>query len=223
MPGLPQELGQLVSDTAGGGSDSSVLTTSANHAAGDPIVVFVVCANARTPATTMSDSAGNTYTRAILVTQTSVRVAIYVSSGAVALASGGTMTVVTSGIGAGEVNMSAIDIHAYRGVAEATGSNTGASGEPSVSLTTVVPRTIALACIGQVSGLSGVYDGDADWTPLAGIDATTLIMAVAYRVKTSAGADTWDPTTGLSVAWAAGAVSLAAADGIDNLLTLGVS
>ena len=221
----PVSLGTRVESEAGG-AQSTVLTTSVAHLERQLLFVCVAAQAARTLGA-MTDSVGNSYTVLAQASQASVKTAIYRSSGAIALGSGGTISLATSGIGGGEVLMSAFSLTPYKNATDASGTATGASGDPEVSITTVAAKTITIACAGQVyTGLDDTYTGDNDYTTMQGIgpqETTAIMLTCAYRVRTSAGADTmtfnWDT---IDVAWAASILSMQLIEGGDTSLLLGV-
>ena len=211
------------------GSQSTVITTTQNHTAGQLIVVAVTCQAVRTTGA-MTDSVGNTYTKIVEASNTGdCKATLFRSAGSIALPSGGTISLQTTGISGGEVCMIAATVAPYRNVTDASNTATAETGDPTIGITTVAAKTISFACSGQMYSLAeDTYSGDADWTVIdmvgPDMETTVLLLTFAYRVRTSAGADTWTNAWDTSdVPWAAAVISMELIEGIDNLPILGVS
>lgn len=193
-----------------GASDSIVISTTATHSAGERIVVAVAMRGNRT-AGSCSDSAGNTYTLDVDASAGTgsgdARVCVYRSDAANALAAGGTITIASSGT-AGDGEAVAACVSGCLTGTDASGSGTGSGTSPSGALTTVAASTITWSAMALAKpGLGLVmYTEDSDYTTLFSGAAPTLQAEVtlAYRIRGTAGGDTYAPTLDTSLTWGVG-------------------
>lgn len=218
--GTPVSLG-TVTDSVASGGDTVVLTTSVAHTAGHEIVVLVGTRGNRN-ISAVTDSAGNTYTSMGSVSQGSTNVTakaqIFRSAGGTALASGGTVTVTSSGIGTAVFAVEAVSVSGVSDATDAFGSSSGTGSDPSAGITTVAASTVTFYCLTQVTAVAPTFSEDADYTSLTGaFDMTnTISLSTGYRIRASAGADTHDCDTALTVSWAEGLASLAESSSSPN-------
>lgn len=216
--GTPASIGTRT-DGVNSGSDPVVLTTSTAHEAGKEIVLLVGTRGNRN-VSSVTDSAGNTYTQVASASQgsanTNAKVYIFRSAGTNALASGGTITLSNSGIGTAVFAVEAVKVSGVSDATDASGTNSGTGSDPSSTITTVGASTVTFYVMTQVTTLSPTFSEDADYTSLTGafnnnVDGTGvgISLSTGYRIRSSAGADTHDADTGLTVSWAEGLASLA--------------
>ena len=191
-----------IGENSGTSSATNVVTTSVAHNAGDPISVHVVSSTAVVSVSGVADSAGNSYSLAKRTSATTVVTDHWVSSGAIALASGGTVTVTFSGAVNSMCQVLKSGGHgtAKDSEASATAAN---SGPVTVGITTVATSTIIYATTGLIVPSGGTADTFADawanYTPFQHPTAS-LRLIVQSLIKTSAGATTYsDLTVGTGV------------------------
>lgn len=190
-----------IGENSGTSSATNVVTTSVAHNAGDPISVHVVSSSAIASVSGVADSAGNSYslarrTAAVVVTDH------WVSNGAIALASGGTVTVTFTAALNSMCQVLKSGGHGTAKDSEAS-ATAGNSGPVTVDITTVATNTIIYATTALAVPSGGTADTFADawanYTPFQHPTAS-LRLIVQSLIKTSAGATTYsDLTVGTGV------------------------
>lgn len=179
--GTPVSLGLATPASA----TSIVLTTSADAPAGQAIAVFLICITASTNPTSVTDSAGNTYTQ-VTTDAGSSSVSVYVCGNPLHLALGGTITANFTGSaanhGLGALTCPGIlpspDPHDI-----VSGASTSGSGTSSALITTnalTQPDELAFYGIG-LSGSITAWTPSAGWTTILSQNAT-VFGQVAYQI-----------------------------------------
>lgn len=203
-------------ESEGSGSQTTTITTSVTAPIGMRRVVLIGHANARTIGT-VSDSAGETYTQ-LKTNGTSPICKVYIAAGTAALASGGTITIASTGIGAGVVAASAFYCGPYKVTADSTGGTTGGSGDPTCSHTSVANNVLVYALAAQINGAAPTLDSeDPDWNTLAGAGSSGIWMSAAYRIFPTPATNEWNPDLSISVAWASASAGLELLSGLPQL------
>lgn len=219
-----QSLGSNSSSSA----TSLAITTAVTHTAGNKIVVWVAWGvNTRT-LTSVSDSAGNTYTVLHSRLLSGKCCAVAISNGTNALASGGTITATLSGASITGLMLCAREFSGGS-VTEDTGAETDNNGASSTDATATFnpsqANELAVASIASVSTAAGDYATPSGWTNSHDFKCTgqSLCLRADYAINLATGSrtDTWVGT--LKNSWTVSLSSLLVAapgSGSDNLLPL---
>jgi len=193
----------LGSNSAASGATIAI-TTGAVHNAGERIVVWIAWGQNTRTLSSVTDSAGNTYT--ILRTKLLLNkcVGIAVSNGANALGAGGTITATLSASSATGIMSCA---KAYVGGTVSKDGDTDANGaaasDAAVTWTPAQATELALAGIASISTAGGDYATPAGWTNVYDFKCTgvSLCLRADHAIGLASGVrtDTWVGT--LKNAW----------------------
>ena len=204
---------QIGAAASGASTTTLVITTTTASPAGAAIILGIGFVNVATTVTSVTDSAGNTYTVGTLASGSNTRGYFAFSANTLALASSGTITITFAVAvtlkGAGAVSVVGLSS------APADTEGAGATG------TSTAP-TITSATLGQrdeiVFGLVVVNNGFADtFTEASGFssDTAALVSGIAvrsgYQIVSATTAVTYAPTLGTSRTWVAQIKSFKAA------------
>lgn len=228
--GTPVSCGTNAATTAGSTAQTCVVTLTAAIAVGDEITVLCGLTGNKT-ASSITDTGSNSYSSVKSVNSgsgaTDTKASIHRSKCTTALGIGDTVTVTYSGISGGSITAEVVKVTPVVDAADATGSASGDSGDPTGSITTVAESTVAFAVVIQYAGIAPIYDEDASWTSLSGFDYTghNLSLHTAYQILSSSGSKTYNPETpGTAGEWSMALASFAeSASRLDLLPILGVS
>jgi len=191
------------------GTTSNVITVPAGGvAAGNTLIARVgIRHGTPTGTVTVTDSKGNTYTLDKDVTGAGVRVLVFSANVGTALAAGDTITVnyPTS------FNSTGVVVSEYSGISatnrvDTTGSATGNSITPSANLTTITANTLVYGAVATTNHplyteASG-WTTDVDQAPGCGGSQGNSTNHGAYRVVSTTGAYTYNPTLSTGMPWA---------------------
>lgn len=188
------------------GSTTVAITTSAAHTAGQRIVLHVgYTGNTRT-LSSLTDSAGNTYTRTLRKAITGAVIEGFVSDGALALNSGGTITAVYSGTSLAMVMLANTDNGALATFDATIDSSATLSTAVSDTLATVANKTIVYS--GTAAGLSGLtgdstYNG-APFTLIRELvhSVQALRIIVEYAILSTQSTQNYSATLQVASNWA---------------------
>jgi hypothetical protein len=176
------------------------MTTTAAVATGESIVVLGGIANSST-FDSYSDSATNTYTEIVEAPDNNGHVAIGFSASPSALASGSTIT------GTLSANNNAKAIGAVK-ISATTAAITGAavsaqanSATPSITTGASIPAGAVV--VAALSGQNGVITLPVDWTAIFNGTSNGDNYAFAYKITTSEGSVTFNPTLNTNKDWTA--------------------
>lgn len=207
VPALSHTLGTNNTKTTG---TTLAITTTNAVAAGESVAVAL----AMDPAAgtvSCADSAGNTYTVQDQVTNGSgtsgIRLVVLAAHNAGAMAAGGTITVTHPSCAARAVSAASFLLDGA-GQKVASGTASGSSTAPSVTVASPNRMPLVLAAVAVEGALSDTYTEDADYValPSAGSDAGGAASNATIRWAWRGGVDelehTHTPTFGASRAWA---------------------
>lgn len=205
------KLGEITDATTG--ADTTVLTTTAHHTPGAPMLLSISCDGTRS-ISTVTDPASNTWTRVVNqqtgTSNTDVKVICFLSPGTNSMPASSTISMPSGGVSGGGV-VAILSEFTATSTLNASAFNTNSTGEPSVTFTTASVSSIVIATICQQTNLTAPeYAEDSSYTSLRTelIEASNSVLGgVAYRNLAPAGTDTYDPTTGQSVRWMAVALA----------------
>jgi hypothetical protein len=187
--GLDANLGSTAVRTSGGATQT--LTTSASAAAGSRIVVVAANWNNSTLPVSATDSAGNVYTRHVLVSSGNERLAVFSARATDALAAGSTIVVTWSGstaycrvLAASFTGVSATDpVETSATSAQATSGTVWTSG----TATTASPTALLFAA----AGIAGDRTSSAasGWTEIHDVHSSSADEGTTsvYRVVSASG------------------------------------
>jgi hypothetical protein len=191
------------------GSPSNTITVPAGGVAASHTLIARLTIRDSNPggAVTVSDSKGNTYTIDNDFTGFSTRVVILSANIGTALVSGDTLTITYPAAG---LDSTASVVSEFSGIAatnrvDATGSGSGNSSAPSASLTTLNANDLLYGVIIAIN--NPTYTEPSGWTTDAHLSAAcggapgNSTNHGAYRIVSSAGSYTYNPTLNSSVFW----------------------
>lgn len=194
--GTPVQLGAT---TAGAGSTTLVLTTSADAPVGSLIVVLAAMSN-NGSLTSVVDSAGNSYVAGALINNTVGKMKPFWAFSTVDLAAGGTVTATY----AGTTGVKLIAAVAVAGIAARDAQAAGASGSGTTP-------SIASGVLGWpneiVFGICDISGAASDtFTEASGFTANiaalnTDALRWAYQIVSASASVTYAPTLGTSRNW----------------------
>lgn len=174
------------------------------------VVLYISCGSSSVTISSCTDSRGNTYAELIRHTGNNPNTFIWKATAATALQSGDTITVNLSA--QKSVDVLAVEFDTATVTADGTNSATGTSTTPSAAITQTQAADILLAAV-SVYTTSGTFTEDADNTggdtwhgltaytyPHTGGGVTNAAYR-AYKITTSAVAQTYDPTLSDSLLW----------------------
>src|SRR5215472_62927 len=189
------------------------ITTPTAVPAGATIVVGVRENNTTTNQTgsSLTDSAGNTYSLAGVASNTSGRTAMFYCSNCLALASSGTITYTKTGLSTNSTQMEALfatDVGAYDSAA--FGSNVSNSSGTTITITSGTPAVAGETFFGFTgnSGASSTFTQDAAWSapPFDFLASQTPTACGAFRTNAPGAAITYAPTWGTAATSISGIV-----------------
>ena len=230
--GTPVSCGTGSATTGSSTPQTCVVTLTTAISVGDEIVVACGLSGNKT-ASAITDTGSNSYASVVSANSgpggSDSKASIHRSKCTTALGIGDTVTITYSGIGGGSIAAEVIKVSGVSDAADATGTASGNSGDPTGSITVAGESTVAFSSTIVRLGSAPIYDESAGWTSLAGVayeGAGTISFHTAYQVFASSGAKTYDPeVSGADTAeWSMGLASFAeSASGMDSLLILGVT
>jgi len=197
--------------TASCGTTSNVITVpAAGVAAGNTLIVRVTV-RAGSPGTgvvSVSDSKGNSYSVDKDVTSSNIRVVILSANVATALVSG---DMITASYPAVNPSATSLVVSEFSGISatnrvDVTGAGTGSSTAPSASVTTTNANDLIYSTVGTVN--PPTYTEASGWTTethlatACGGSGGNSLNHGAYRIVSTTGSQTYNPTLGTSVFWA---------------------
>jgi hypothetical protein len=176
----------ILQDGATNRNSGTPTAATTNLAPGGSLIVCAISGNALS---SLIDSAGNNYTKAI-ASNTNFDIEIWYCSNCLFLATGGTFTATGSGGSQYSLNVAAV-VGGANGGFNASGANhvTGTSITVTSGTTDRVEE-IAFAAINGLGG--GTYTEDSNWTELASNPEAT--NPLAYRKLSAIGTTTWSPS-----------------------------
>lgn len=191
--GTPTAIGN-----AGATTDPVVITTTATAAVGETIVLAISQQNANS-ITSVTDSAGNTYTQdKISTTGTAHKTYLYHTVVTVQLTSGGTISVAkTAATGIGLTAFKATNL---AGTVDASGENTGNSTTLTASATSAFPKNLVVGAAGwEVFNLT---QPGGSWTSGTGNTASSNAQVnFAYQNNAVPATYTYNPTLNIAEHW----------------------
>lgn len=213
---------------AAGTSEALALTSATAVAVGNLLVLFVASdntgANGAAPALGVVDPRGNTWTSlgASLRDPGLASEGAYVEAFAAVVVTGyqvGDTLTLTSSPAPGRV---AWGLNEFAGARKTVAAGpAAANGTAAVALAVGVPAAgqLVLAALAEENNVAATGDADTlngPWTTLAsrvsdsGVWSSSITLIAQAKIVTAAGAQTWNPSLGASVDWAAVALTLAA-------------
>jgi Tfp pilus assembly protein PilV len=201
------------------GTTSMTITVPAGGVtAGNTLIVRLMLRGNSAGAVGASDSRGNAYTADKDVMNVDQRIVVFSAAVETALSGGDTITVTHP-----DANSKGVAADEFSGVAaagrvDATGSATGNSTTPAVSVTTANADDLAIGAVSIANLQTGTQP--AAWTGL-----TSQVLSCgnpssaksssfgAYRIASTGGTYTYNPTMSNGGRWAAAAVGYKAASG----------
>lgn len=207
------ELVKQLGTASCGGAASAVTVPAGGVAAGSTVVVTLLLRGTVTGTPAVSDSAGNSWsTDADITAAGSLRTVVFSSRIANALAPGDTI----SAAHPFSDNAQAISAAEFKGIAadarvDATATTTGNSSTPSATVTTTAPYGVLVGAVGNEN--LRTYTEAAGWGTLSELAANCgggqrrATLHTGYRILTSPGTHTYDPTTTGNQAWAEAVVA----------------
>ena len=186
-----------------GGASDSVTVPASGVAAGDTLIVRAAYRDRGSIAfaTSVSDSAGNAYQRDLNDTQNPVRGEVWSAYVATPLAAGDTITVTHP-----DLDGNSMAVSEFRGVdaigrVDQAGSNSGNSQNPSASVTTTNGNDLIIGSVAHDANDTTITQpGGWNALPSVGTDCgippphTLITLHGAYRIVSSTGTYTYDPT-----------------------------
>ena len=196
MP-APDYVKQIISGESASGGTTLVLTLGATVPSVNNrlMLVFAWTSAAARTVSSVVDSKGGVWTlsnSAAHAVSNSPTVAHYTSPNTVGLTTGDTITVTLTGTHTGMIGCME-EVTGCSGTVDASGTGTGtASNNITASLTTVAASTLTFAAYGVVARVvPGPEDVDYNTTLDLLHSVSLLSLHVAYRDRTTAGADTY--------------------------------
>lgn len=230
--GTPVSCGTGSATTALSTAQQCVVTLTVAVSVGDEIVLLCGLTGNKT-ASSVTDTGSNTYTSVGFANSgpgaSDSKASVHRCRCTTALGIGDTVTVTYSGIGGGSVTVEVVKVARVTDAADATGTASGNTGDPTGSITVVGASTIAFSATIVRLGVAPTYDESAGWTSLAGVayeGTGSISFHTAYQAFSSSGAKTYDPeVSGADTAeWSMMLASFAeSASHADSLPVLGVS
>lgn len=217
-----------VGSGTGTGTTTVVTVPAAGVAIGNMLVVRGYQASSSAVVSSVVDTQGNTYSEWVAKSGTGDWIAAWKCAVTTALVSGNTITITWSVKGD-----SSLVVEEFSGVANTEDGETiatGTSTTPSATLTTTNAANLLVGHVGINNGSPDGFTEDADsdggstWVTLtSATSGSDNISRGAYKITTSAVANTYNPTLGTSRTWFEQLGSLketaAAFTGIPSLVT----
>jgi hypothetical protein len=196
--------------TSGPTNSALTLTVPASGVPAGHLLVVRAAVRATTTIQSITDSRGNSYFYATGVTvgAGNIRNEVWRSMVSTALQSGDIITVTWWGT---DGNKKAFAIDEFAGVSttvDASSTATGAGTTPSGSVTTVTATNLVIGYTGVNGPNTETYTEASGWIPMTSVgtsgNAATFNIVVhgGYKIVSSAGTHTHDPTLGTSRDWA---------------------
>lgn len=192
--------------TAGNATTNAITVPAGGVAAGN-VVILHSDRGSSGVTISVADSKGNTYT--VLATQNAGQPSTSVAIGIItnALVSGDTITTTFSSKGTN--GSTANEYSGITNTSDGTNTNaTGVSTTPSISITPSNATDLIVAQVDVNSGSADTYTEDSDstggdtWHSLTTLtDGSNHKLHPAYKITTSAAAQTYNPTLGTSRTW----------------------
>jgi len=184
--GTSSRVSNLVAGTSSTAGTTLVLTVpGAQTVAAGHTLVMTVNADYTASGATVADSRGNTWTRdrTSAATGNACRGAVFSCPITTALQPGDTITITWPG----SVTRKSANVTHYAGLlipttVDAQNGIAGASGNPSLPLTSVTPNTLLVSAVAVAGPADDAYTADATWTPLptAGTTGNTTADRTIY-------------------------------------------
>lgn len=186
--GTPAELGNGDANN----ETSCQITTSATAPAGDTIIFFFGVSGTAT-VNSVTDSAGNSYTQDATGSQGSEQAWLYRSSNITQLTSSGTITATYAAAENG--TCVALSVSGLTNVSpvDQTNVTTGNGGTGTASVTTTNADDLVIGAVAINGSTSPSQPGG--WTAMTGVTSSLTTIIWAYRIETSTGTFTYDPTS----------------------------
>jgi hypothetical protein len=209
-PSLVKNIGQ-----ASCGSTSNAITVpGGGAAAGNTVVVRLGLRGGTSGAVSATDSRGNTYTTDVDSVGSHTRTVIFSAHVSTALTSGNTITVTHPSATAGVVASEFSDIATSSRV-DSSSSGTGNSNSPSAALTTTTANDLLYGAVASQNMRSATepagWATDTHQMPDCGGSSSQATNHGAYRIASTTGSWTYNPTLSNSEHWTAAIVAYKAA------------